>query len=320
MSHRNEDPLESSLLDIRNLPADDEPLMLLGDIPIMTKGNISAIVGPPKTRKTFLASLIASAYFNGENDALYAPLQTKNLLWIDTEQAPRHCSVVYRRINRMRGLNPESRPEDFHFHCLREYDTASRVEIVSNLFDLYHPELVIIDGIADLVHSQNDEEEAAAMQDFLLNKSKVYDCHIISVIHSNYGSDKARGHTGANLTRKCETIMTLSANSTTTKVSFTSRDISPNPIAFGINADGIPEFQSPEAEAYRTFETLFASVCPVPTAYSQLAQHIIQYSTDHGNPVSEVTAKRHIRKATELGILHKPAVGVYALNPDRSPL
>jgi hypothetical protein len=40
-----------------------------------------------------------------------------------------------------------------------------------------------------------------------------YDCHIITVIHSNYGSDKATGHLGSFLYKKCETAIALEPNS-----------------------------------------------------------------------------------------------------------
>ena len=35
--------------------------------------------------------------------------------------------------------------------------------------------------------------------------STVYDCHIVTVIHSNFGSDKPTGHLGSFLEKKAET-------------------------------------------------------------------------------------------------------------------
>ena len=41
-----------------------------------------------------------------------------------------------------------------------------------------------------------------------------YDCHIITVIHSNYGSDKATGHLRFYLYKKCETAISLEKSTT----------------------------------------------------------------------------------------------------------
>ena len=39
-----------------------------------------------------------------------------------------------------------------------------------------------------------------------------YNCHIINVIHQNYGSVKMTGHLGSFLEKKCETHIELEAN------------------------------------------------------------------------------------------------------------
>ena len=42
--------------------------------------------------------------------------------------------------------------------------------------------------------------------------SAKHKCHIITVIHSNFGSDKPTGHLGSFLEKKCETQIQLEAN------------------------------------------------------------------------------------------------------------
>ena len=39
-----------------------------------------------------------------------------------------------------------------------------------------------------------------------------YNCHIINVIHNNFGSSKMTGHLGSLLEKKCETHIELEAN------------------------------------------------------------------------------------------------------------
>ena len=59
--------------------------------------------------------------------------------------------------------------------------------------------LVVIDGIADLVSDVNNLEESNLCVQKIMELSAKYDCHIITVIHSNYGTDKATGHLGSFL-------------------------------------------------------------------------------------------------------------------------
>ncbi len=104
--------------------------------------------------------------------------------------------------------------------------------------------LVIIDGIADLVSDVNNLEESNLCTQKLMEWSARYDCHIITVIHSNYGSDKATGHLGSFLYKKCETAIALEPN-TVHKDNITvncklSRGYSFESFDFSVNKYGLP--------------------------------------------------------------------------------
>jgi len=58
---------------------------------------------------------------------------------------------------------------------------------------------VIIDGIADLVSDVNNLEESNLVVQKIMKWSAELDCHIVTVIHSNFGSDKPTGHLGSFL-------------------------------------------------------------------------------------------------------------------------
>ena len=74
--------------------------------------------------------------------------------------------------------------------------------------------LVLIDGVADLVSDVNDIKDGNECVRTLMRLSVEYDCHIMTVIHSNYGSDKATGHLGSTLYKKCETAISLEKSTT----------------------------------------------------------------------------------------------------------
>jgi RecA-family ATPase len=105
--------------------------------------------------------------------------------------------------------------------------------------------LVIIDGIADLVGDVNDLQQANDCVQKLMEWSAKNNCHIICVIHSNFGSDKPTGHLGSFLEKKCETQIQLEAN-TVNKEWVTvrckrSRGYAFDTFSFEVNDLGLPQ-------------------------------------------------------------------------------
>lgn len=74
--------------------------------------------------------------------------------------------------------------------------------------------------------------------------SAKYDCHIITVIHSNYGTDKATGHLGSFLYKKCETAISLEQNTVhkdnVTATCKISRGYAFDTFSFSVNRYGLP--------------------------------------------------------------------------------
>ena len=73
-------------------------------IPMGTYGNFSFISAGPKSKKTFLVSLLASAYL-GSHDVFVGDLKgfkgDKKVLHYDTEQSRYHAQKTFRRVHRM---------------------------------------------------------------------------------------------------------------------------------------------------------------------------------------------------------------------------
>ena len=63
-------------------------------IPLGTYGNLSVVTAPPKTKKTFFISLLASVYLSGSNiygGEIRGHRKDGHLVHIDTEQGLWHC-------------------------------------------------------------------------------------------------------------------------------------------------------------------------------------------------------------------------------------
>jgi hypothetical protein len=183
-------------------------------VPIGTYGNFSFIQAPPKSMKTFFASLLGSAYCNPEGNytmGMNSFRGDREFIHIDTEQSDWHSQRVMKRIQWMnKGVNLDH----YHTFALRRESCSSRVSFIEHYLTKLQDDgkkigLVIIDGIADLIKNVNNEEEASYITQKIMTWTSVFDCHISTIIHSNYGSEKPTGHLGSLLEKKTETQIKL---------------------------------------------------------------------------------------------------------------
>jgi hypothetical protein len=118
--------------------------------------------------------------------------------------------------------------------------------VLENILDSKNIGLIIIDGIADLVSDVNNLEQCSIAVQKLMSWTDLYKCHIVTVIHSNHGSDKPTGHLGSFLEKKAELQIKLEANHVNKGwVSVEckrSRNRGFEPFSFLINENGLPEF------------------------------------------------------------------------------
>jgi len=220
-------------------------------VPIGTYGNFSFVQAPPKSKKTFFVSLLSAVYladklqqFGGE---LRAERQNKHLIHFDTEQSNFHAAMVFKRPIDMTGIKTDK----YHTLALRQLSFKERVEFIEYyLYDKLDGKnigLVIIDGIADLCSDVNNIEESNNVVQKLMKWTKELDCHIVTVIHSNFGTDKPTGHLGSFLEKKTETQISLELNTVNkglVKVSCKrSRNAPFEDFNFKVNNFGLPQVE-----------------------------------------------------------------------------
>lgn len=196
--------------------------------PYGSYGDYSCIVGASKSRKTFLTSMLTSCYIGG-NSTYYAEnikghdTEGKYILHFDTEQSPYHSQRVARRVNEMVGqIYPGYKP-----FSLREYSPDTRFAFIEYM--LYKSQyagkigLVIIDGIVDLVQDFNNLQQCTIVTNKFLEWTTKTGCHLIGILHKNFGSDKPTGHIGSTILKKAETVVYLDHNEESENVQVTPR-------------------------------------------------------------------------------------------------
>lgn len=205
--HRLE--LESSVLiyqlDLSECIEEPVPVVTLDGMTVCSEGNLSAVVGEAKSKKTFLCSALVGGLLSAAGYMGFEP-RDKRVLWVDTEQSESHVHRVIRRTHAIACLDCTENDEHLHALGLRELDPRLRAQVAFDAIELYRPDLVVIDGIADLQYNTNDLEESERIITELMRISSHYRTHILCVLHTNPGSDKARGHVGSALQRKAETV------------------------------------------------------------------------------------------------------------------
>lgn len=306
--------IEGSRLDLSlNIP-DPQMLVSKGDLPVCTRGNFSFVIGQPGSRKSFLCSGISGAFMSESGCmGLDNPNGAGKLLWIDTEQAVGHVAKIGRRLHRIAGLSTNVNSENIIIHMLREYQPPMRHKIFKACMDLYHPDFVVLDGVSDLIVDPNSSEQSTAIINDLMAFTKEYDCHILTVIHANIGSEKARGHLGSEALRKCETAIFAEAKGDVTLCKWAkTRDMRPVDFAFMV-LEGLPveaEYIPVEAKADKLQQILsnIMPQYPATITYSDLRQKLMLQLG-----VKASASEKNIKKAVDNGYIIKNQVGCYHL-------
>lgn len=178
---------------------------------LFTLSNFSAITGKSKSKKSYLVTVLLSAatsnheIFNKISGNF--PENKRGVLLFDTEQSYYDAYTASKRVHHLL----DSEPDNFGAFGLREFTPRERREIIGFALELYKGNIgyIVIDGIADLSYTINNEEEASEISNLLMKWTKTYNCHITVVIHQNKNDSFATGHLGSFILKKAEAIISV---------------------------------------------------------------------------------------------------------------
>ena len=301
--------ISALVIDLSEQLPDPQPIVRIWGNLIASRGNVSTVVGLAKSRKTFLTAAVASGFLSSSDFLGFDTPATGKVVYIDTEQARAHVHKVARRILRSIGLPTDHNHDKLVVAALRELTPDQRREATGEILRRYKPDLLILDGVADLCNDPNDLHESEALTCELMRWSSEYDNHILCVLHSNPGGEKARGHLGSALLRKSETVMLVKADGDTSVVSPQYCRNEPfTEFAFQINASGLPELCGIPAPQPK--ENVFAEIMEAGKVYahSELIEMLME-AVD----LKEGSAKSKISRAVKAGTIVKNQAGGYYL-------
>ena len=294
--------LEPHLVDIHCAIPEPIPILSRYGSTIASEGNISAVVGAAKSKKTFLCTALVGALLRHSNESSFG-ITPKNIkvLWVDTEQSASHVHRVVKRIYRLAGWDEEVNYENLRTLTLREIEPKERAAKMVDAIKLFKPKLVVIDGISDLMYNSNCIEESDSIVGQLMALSTEYNCHIMCVLHTNPNSDKARGHIGSTLQRKAETMVYVHkmGECSVVEPQF-CRNEEFAPFAFYITEEGMPE----ECDMPRIIESENDCVAILRDYFPNGVERVVLVSKiEEVLGVSNGTAKVKVHRAIKSGAL-----------------
>ncbi|GHV05980.1 topoisomerase [Bacteroidia bacterium] len=205
-------------IDFSNPPVQTEMLVSINDVPLGTQGNLLGITGGEGTGKSnYVGSLIAGTITQSDKtDTLGTTIQRNNtnkaVLLYDTEQSE---TQLYKNIaGILRRGKLETMPAYFKAYCLTSMSRKERMQAIIQSMDKFYYQfggiqMVVIDGIADLVRCANDEAESVGVIDELYRLAGIYKTCIVCVLHFIPNGLKLRGHLGSELQRKAAAILSI---------------------------------------------------------------------------------------------------------------
>ena len=212
--------LRSCEIDYENPPDISKSVVTVNGVPLGTQDNLFCITGGEGTGKSnYVGAILAGAL--GEERlpkertlGLEITANPKGLavLHYDTEQSE---AQLHKNLGKtLQRASSKTVPEFYHSLYLASLSRKDRLKLIRESMDLFHHRhggihFVVIDGIADLIRSANDETESIAIVDELYRLAGIYNTCIICVLHFVPNGIKLRGHIGSELQRKAAGILSI---------------------------------------------------------------------------------------------------------------
>ena len=212
--------LRSCEIDYENPPDISKSVVAVNGVPLGTQDNLFCITGGEGTGKSNYVGAILAGTLGEKRLPIEKTLGleiTPNpkglaVLHYDTEQSE---AQLHKNLGKtLRRASLTAVPEFCHSLYLASLSRKDRLKLIRESMDLFHHRhggihLVVIDGIADLIRSANDETESIAIVDELYRLAGIYNTCIICVLHFVPNGIKLRGHIGSELQRKAAGILSI---------------------------------------------------------------------------------------------------------------
>ena len=228
--------------------------------PCFPRGELVAITGKKKSGKSFFCSMLMVLSYRPQYMSMTRiENEDMTVLWVDTEQSEESTQEMLKsRILRACEYS-EMCLHLLHAFNLRSVNWRHRMSLIGTAIVRLRPDLVIFDGIRDVVNDINDGAMAQEVVESLMQLASQTNCCVVCVLHQNKApEDKTlRGALGTELGNKCfeeyecrkDDNRVFYCQQTSTR----KYDI-PTPLMFTVDSEGMPRLWSTETERQASLE------------------------------------------------------------------
>lgn len=308
------DDLDDRRIDLATEYAPLEFLLEYRNTPFMALGDLQGLKGKAKAGKSHLLAIYAAILLGASFEGFRALRNDAVVLYIDTEQNRRNTQNLGNKIRRLAGLPLEEKHPRLIIYNLRKDPSETRFKLVKMAIEAHRPHFVILDGLRDILNDFNDVVESGIVVTELMRLSEVYHCAICSVMHTGKTTNgEMRGHAGAELLNKCESVLNVSKVGEGIDAFFKveqteSRNAPIEPFTFRLDAEGMPEAveaPTPPTANEKKQNELIENLDLVLKPGTGMPYNALVSAYAEATACALRTAKRHIALASQFGILSK---------------
>ena len=206
----NEIDTELFIPNWNNKPKEQPPLINLNKESILSFQNISCIIASPGAGKSSVMESIISAVINKESDNLGLQTSALSVLCIDFERTQTDVWNSFYRTMRRAKVKEGTNFENVNIVSFRNIATAEkRKEKIESLLSKKHYEIILLDGIGDLVNDTNSLAEAIECKNWARSITSIFNTSIFTTLHPNKNSNTPRGHIGSEILRESENVLLI---------------------------------------------------------------------------------------------------------------
>ncbi|WP_455673992.1 AAA family ATPase [Phocaeicola sp.] len=220
---KEEEAIAPYLIRMSQPPEKPEAVLRVNFSTMAAAGGLVCITGGSGTGKSNYAAAILAGMLNTVQEEGVDTLgvqvspdtERKAILLFDTEQAKHQSYENMERMVHRAGLEKE--PDYFRMFNLCPMARRERQAFIEKVLEAesrhcHGVYCAVIDGLADLIGSANDEEEAVRIVEWTHRLAEQYHMVLITVVHTAGMPEKVRGHLGSELTRKASAVVDIESD------------------------------------------------------------------------------------------------------------
>lgn len=213
--------LGEALITTKSNIAKARVMLAVGDVSVIEGGDNYLIKGNPKSGKTTACKAFVAAALVGHCCCIKAVESDLKVAYIDSEQKRQDAYGILRNVVcQSKDVDNDYIDAHFKLFSLRKRSYRELVRDLLRIVIDFAPDIIIIDGIADLVRSFNDEEAAHNIYKMLQTLAEDRNMAFIGLIHENkaYDDHNAKGHLGQEGTQRSAIVMETKSQGDVIKV------------------------------------------------------------------------------------------------------